>query len=442
MSKELTISLPIPHEKQAAFIDNRAKRKVIKAGRRSGKTEGVVIYGVEEFLKGKRVLYAAPTQEQVNKFWHGVSQALRQPIQYRIFVKNESENYIEKPGTLNRIKAKTAWNADTLRGDFADVLILDEYQLMNEDAWGIVGAPMLLDNNGDAIFCFTPPSLKTRSVSKATDKKHANKLFKKALARMEQGNPRWAAFHFTSWDNPHISHAALEDLQDDMTPLAIRQEILAEDIDEVPGALWTYDVIEKSRLTEHPPLFRIGVGVDPHASTGKTGIVVMGLGLLNGETHGFVIANRTTEGKPQHWGTAVVSTYNIFDCDILVAEVNHGGDMVESTIMNIEGSKGINYTTVRATHGKYVRAEPVSALYGSPDIPNRIAKIHHVGYFPELEEQMCSYVPGDTESPNDMDALVWIATKLLIGDRDPVWEGWEKLGKVPAGSNYRPLGVE
>jgi hypothetical protein len=441
---ELTIRLPIPHAKQAQFLDYQAKRKVVKAGRRGGKTEGMVILAVEEFMKGRRVLYAAPTAEQVGKFWRGVTEALRDPILAGIYYKNESESFIEKPGTENRIKAKTAWNADTLRGDYADVLILDEFQLMNEDAWGIVGAPMLLDNNGDAIFCFTPPSLKSRSVSKATDKKHANKLYKKALERMTRlgKKSRWAAFHFTSWDNPHIPREALEELSDDMTALAIRQEIEAEDIDQIPGALWSMDMIEAGRVIEHPPLFRIGIGVDPHASSGRTGIVAAGIGMYEGKIHGYLLGDKTTaEGvKPEQWATASIAAYNVFDADILVAEINNGGDMVGHTLMGVPGGDKINFQTVRATRGKYVRAEPVSALYGDPAL-NKPPRIHHVGTFPELEEQMCSYVPGDPVSPNNLDAAVWILTKLMIGDRDPDWDGWKNLGKVRAGA-YKPLGAE
>lgn len=100
------------------------------------------------------------------------------PIRNKVLYKNESEKYIELPGTKQRIKAKTAWNADSLRGDYADELILDEFQLMNEDIWDLVGAPMLLDNNGNAVFIYTPPSLHSRSVSKANNKMHAAKFFR------------------------------------------------------------------------------------------------------------------------------------------------------------------------------------------------------------------------------------------------------------------------
>ncbi|GAI18464.1 unnamed protein product, partial [marine sediment metagenome] len=93
------------------------------------------------------------------------------------------------PGTEQRIRAKTAWNADSLRGDYADLLIMDEWQLMNEGAWDKVGAPMLLDNDGDAVFIYTPRSFHSRTITKADDPLHASKMYKKAKA---DTTGRWA----------------------------------------------------------------------------------------------------------------------------------------------------------------------------------------------------------------------------------------------------------
>src|SRR5512145_61881 len=243
---EYKIRLRTPHAEQSRFIESPAKRKVIRAGRRGGKTVGAAQLAVEKFLDKRRVLYATPTADQITRFWFEVKRALAEPLDAGVLYKNETEHVIELPGTATRIRAKTAWNADTLRGDYADLLILDEWQLMNEDAWEIVGAPMLLDNNGDAVFIYTPPSIKSASVSKAHDKRHAAKLYQKAAAD-ESG--RWQAFHFSSHANPHISETALDEITQDMTALAIRQEIEAEDIEDTPGALWNRDMIERGRVT-------------------------------------------------------------------------------------------------------------------------------------------------------------------------------------------------
>lgn len=400
-SDSLTVVLPEPHGKQIEFLRSTAKRKVIRAGRRGGKTYGASIYAVEKFLEGKRVLYATPTQEQVDRFWYLVCESLREPIEAGIFYKNETKHLIELSGTEQRIRAKTAWNADTLRGDFADELILDEFQLMNEDTWGVVGAPMLMDNNGNAIFIYTPPSLQSRSVTKANDPQHAAKLFKKAAA---DTTGRWQAFHFSTYDNPYIDKAVIDDLANDMSSIAYRMEIMAEDIDEAPGALWKRANIEKYRVDKSPELKRIVVAIDPSGSDKTTsdeaGVLVAGID-KNGD--GYILEDLSGIYSPNAWAHRAISAYYEWDADRIVAEKNYGGDMVETVIRNM--SPEVSYKDVTASRGKYLRAEPIAAFYER-------GKVHHVGRYNKLEDEMCLWLPGD-KSPNRMDALVWALTDLM-----------------------------
>ena len=399
--REMTVRLPKPHCKQIEFLRSTAKRKVIRAGRRGGKTYGVSIYAVEKFLEGKRVLYATPTQEQVDRFWYLVCEALREPIEAGIFYKNETKHLIELAGTEQRIRAKTAWNADTLRGDFADELILDEFQLMNEDTWGVVGAPMLMDNNGNAIFIYTPPSLQSRSVTKANDPQHAAKLFKKAAA---DTTGRWQAFHFSTYDNPYIDKTVIDDLANDMSSIAYRMEIMAEDIDEAPGALWKRANIEKYRVDKSPQLKRIVVAIDPSGSDKTTsdeaGIIIAG---IDGAGEGYILEDLSGIYSPNAWAHRAISAYYEWDADRIVAEKNYGGDMVETVIRNM--SPEVSYKDVTASRGKYLRAEPIAAFYER-------GKVHHVGRYNKLEDEMCLWLPGD-KSPNRMDALVWALTDLM-----------------------------
>lgn len=397
-TNEYAVHLPMPHEKQKLFIDSQAKRKVIRAGRRGGKTVGNSIYAVERFLSGKRVLYATPTAEQIGRFWSTVTRALYEPIKAGIFYKNETEHIIEHAGTEQRIRAKTAWNADTLRGDYADELILDEWQLMNEDAWEVVGAPMMLDTNGNAIFIYTPPSLHSRSVSKANDPQHAAKLYKKAMA---DTTGRWAVFNFTSHDNPHLSKEALSDITKDMTSLAYRMEILAEDVDEAPGALWTRDNIEAGRVFDIPDFSRVIVGVDPTASSSgdEAGIITAGLY----KDHCYTLSDDSCHGSPQTWATAAVTAYHKHKADYIVAEKNNGGEMVEAVIKQVDPK--VKVKLVWASRGKATRAEPISAM-------SEQGRDHHVGSFPELEDELCLWIPGD-DSPNRLDAKVWAYTELM-----------------------------
>lgn len=396
------------HPHQDAFIRSTAKRKIVRAGRRGGKTVGVARLAVRAFLAGRRILYGTPTQDQINRFWTECKRALEGPLSEGILYKNETEHVIELPGTEQRIRAKTAWNADTLRGDYADLLILDEFQLMHEETWGVVGAPMLLDNDGDAVFVYTPPSLRSIIHSRATDPYHVAKLYQKAKAD-ESG--RWAAFHFTSHDNPYISATALAEITSDMTALAYEQEILAEDKEDVPGALWKRAQIEKLRVTKAPDLFRIVTAIDPSATeTGdEAGIVTAGSGWCSckgkPEIHAFVLSDDSVQAHPSDWARGAVTAFYKYNADSLIAESNNGGQMVAVTIGTIPNAPRVKLIT--ASRGKHTRAEPISLLY-----EQRMA--HHVGAFPLLENEQCSWVPG-MPSPNRMDALVWALTELQLG---------------------------
>lgn len=386
------------HEKQWEIRDSSAKRKCIRAGRRSGKTTLAADIAVDKFLDGRRVLYAAPTEDQVGKFWFEVKRALIEPLEAGGFYKNETRHIIELAGTEQRIRAKTAWDADSLRGDYADYLILDEYQLMKAEAWGLVGAPMLLDNDGDAMFIYTG--------RKGGRGQHARELFKKAEAD-ETG--RWAAFTFTSHDNPHISAEALADITQDMTSLAYRMEIDAEDIEDDPEALWTRDTLRSCRVTSHPDLDRVVVGVDPPGSAAgaECGIVAAGTARIDGELHGYLIADDSGKGSPAEWGGQCVATYNKTRAGKMVAEKNFGGDMVGFTIVAADGGKDVAFELVWASRGKKVRAEPIAAYYEQ-------GRVHHVGTFDELEDEYCTWVPGG-KSPNRLDAAVWALTDLMLG---------------------------
>lgn len=394
--------LRVPHGQQARFIESPAKRKVIRAGRRGGKTVGVARLALDAFLAGRRVLYAVPTQDQVDRFWFEVKRALEPAIDAGVVYKNETRHIVELPGTATRIRAKTAWNADTLRGDYADLLILDEWQLMNEDAWEVVGAPMMLDTNGDAVFVYTPPSLQSAGVTKARDPRHAPKLYKKAEA---DTTGRWAAFHFSSRDNPHISEEALAEIAQDMSALAIRQEIEAQDIDAVPGALWDLTRLDELRVAAPPDLVRIVVGVDPKSgdeTVGTCGIIVEGRGA---DGHGYTLDDRSSDGGPEVWAAEVVRAVRDWGADAVVVETNQGGAMVKHVLRLTPGGEHLKIVEVWATRGKYIRAEPVANLYG-------LRKFHHVGVFARLEDEMCSYVPG-APSPNRLDAKVWASFELF-----------------------------
>lgn len=396
------------HDAQRAFVESTAKRKVIRAGRRGGKTVGVATLAVRAFEAGRRVLYTAPTADQCARFWSEVKRALQEGIDKGALSKNETLQAIEKPRTENRIRAKTAWDADSLRGDYADLLIMDEFQLTDPSAWQRVGAPMLLDNNGDAAFVFTPPTIRAAAMSKAADKRHASKLFKKAEA---DKTGRWAVFHFSSRENPYLSTEALDEISSDMTRRDFEHEILALDRDDAPGALWSSENLELLRVHKHPELERIVVAVDPSATSGgdECGIIVAGVGMCackgELEKHGFVLEDASIQGSPQLWAARAVGAYNKWEADKLIAEQNMGGEMVSVTISTVQGAPPVKL--IHASRGKQVRAEPVSSLA-------ELGKLHHVGEFDVLEDELTQWQPGGP-SPNRLDALVYAVTELMLG---------------------------
>lgn len=185
-----------------------------------------------------------------------------------------------------------------------------------------------------------------------------------------------------------------------------RQELRAELLDDVPGALWKRGQIEQSRVSRYPTLVRIVVAVDPaatsNAESDETGIVVAGISRAG---HGYVLADLTVHGTPAEWAWAAVNGYRHHEADRLIGEVNNGGEMVEFTIHTVDPT--VAYSAVHASRGKQTRAEPISALYEH-------GQVHHVGAFPQLEDQMCTWLPGE-KSPDRMDALVWALTELMLG---------------------------
>jgi len=204
------------HKQQRAIVDRAAKRVVICSGRRSGKTTLAAVVACRKLREGRRVLLASTTQEQADAFWDKCKAWLHELTARGIVQKNESRRILTMPSSGGRIKVKTAWDADSLRGDYADFLVLDECAYLAADAWEKVGAPMLLDNDGDAWFISTP-----------NRRNWFHTLYSKAQADGE----RWKAFHFTSYDNPHLSRAALAELTSDMTAEDIQQEIMAQFIE-------------------------------------------------------------------------------------------------------------------------------------------------------------------------------------------------------------------
>lgn len=195
-----------------------------------------------------------------------------------------------------------------------------------------------------------------------------------------------------------------------------RQELYAEVIDAMEGALWSPQIIEKARVQriQNEELTNILVAVDPAVTSGEdsdeTGLVVVG---KNAQNEYYVLEDKSGKYKPEQWGRMAIELYHKYDADRIVAEVNNGGDLVERLIRTIDPNT--RYKSVHATRGKLVRAEPIAALYEQ-------SRVHHVGVFSELETQMCTYTGERPKpSPDRLDALVWGLSELSKSRGEVTW---------------------
>ena len=183
-----------------------------------------------------------------------------------------------------------------------------------------------------------------------------------------------------------------------------RQELYAEILEDIEGALFNGANIEQNRVELTPTLTRIVVAVDPavtsNASSDETGIIVAG---RSEDNQYYILEDFSGIFSPDVWIKKAIECYYQFEADRIVCEVNNGGDLIEK-LLRVQ-DVNVPYTSVRATRGKMLRAEPISALYEQD-------KVHHVGFFKELEDQMTSYTPYTTKSPDRLDAVVWALTSL------------------------------
>ncbi len=214
-----------------------------------------------------------------------------------------------------------------------------------------------------------------------------------------------------------------------------RQELDGELLDDVPGALWPFDVLDRCRVTKVPEMSRVVVAVDPSGSNGDDegdaqGIVVAGKGV---DGRAYVLADLTCRMSPDGWGREVARAYDQHRADIIVAEKNYGGAMVEHVIRTARKSAPVKL--ISATRGKHVRAEPISALYEQGRV-SHLAPDGAAEYpLADLEEELRLtnttgyHGPG---SPNRMDALVWALSELMLGDSFDA-EEWRRFADGASG---------
>lgn len=236
-------------------------------------------------------------------------------------------------------------------------------------------------------------------------------LFKEKIdpeSRKEKQNPdMWGSMLMNPTDNlKNISKDYIETVLDTMSERNKKRFKFGLWGADSEHALWKRSWIDPYRIKEIPEdLVRIVVGVDPSGGTGanadEIGIIVAG---RSRDEHYYILYDGSMRGTANKWAAEVVEAYKRYNVDKVIAESNYGGDMVRSVIHNINRNIGIKL--IHASRGKEVRAEPVSLLYEQE-------RVHHVGgAFTELEDELCTWIPGEGKSPNRLDALVWAISEL------------------------------
>ena len=247
----------------------------------------------------------------------------------------------------------------------------------------------------------------------------------KALVRRLVNDPRNVVTKGSTYDNAaNLAQAFLDDIVAAYAGTALgRQELDADILDEAPGALWKRALFDQARIrpldgqgdlgkSALPHLGRIVVAIDPAVSnvegSDETGIVAFGATAAPWQTrHGYVLGDASGRYTPEGWAQAALNLADLVGADEIVAEANNGGDLVRSNLRAV--SSRAKVTLVHASRGKRARAEPIAALYEQ-------GRIHHLGTFEALEDQCCTWVPGETaESPDRIDALTWAASHTMLG---------------------------
>jgi phage terminase large subunit-like protein len=376
---------------------------LVLAGRGFGKTRTINEWLLERIERGvaRRItIIAATAADARDVMIEGESGLLNIAPPWLRPVPYLSKRRLEWPKYKARATILSADKPDRLRGPQCDTAIADELAAWRyPEAWDQLLFGLRLGQDPRVAVATTPrptPLIKS--------------LVKDSLCRVTGGS--------THANRANLAKPFLDAILKKFEGTRLgRQEIDAEILDDAQGALWRrekmLDALRAPQFRTIPEFRRVVVAIDPSVSaealTAETGIVAAGLGV---DDHAYVLADESVmQPTPEQWGNAAIGCYHKLKADRILGEVNNGGDLVEANIRAID--KGIPFKKVHASRGKAVRAEPIASLYEQ-------GRVHHVGTFGTLEDQMCQWEPGvSTWSPNRLDALVWALTELMLDGEEP-----------------------
>ena len=362
---------------------------LILAGRGFGKTR-TGAEQVREWVKHYRYvnLIGATSDDARDIMIEGESGILA------ICPKDERPNYVRNLSKLewpNGAKSLifTADSPERLRGKQHEKIWCDELASWRyDDAWDQALFGLRLGNNPQALVTTTPKP---------------TKIIKMLIADKHTVTTRGSTYD----NRANLADAFYDAIitRYEGTRLG-RQELNAELLEDVEGALWKWSQIDACRIDKAPAMLRVVVSIDPAVSANKnsdeTGIIAAGLDSFR---NGIVLGDASGIYSPLAWASKAIALYDTSQADCIVAEANNGGDLVEANL-RAAGFTG-KVKKVHASRGKQVRAEPIAAFYEQN-------KVHHVGTFAGLEQQMTTWAPTEDDSPDRVDALVWAMTELML----------------------------
>lgn len=379
---------------QEEIINSKARFTITEASTKCGKTISHLSWLFEQsqldnVMPGWEYWWVAPIYSQAEIAFKRLYHIVAESGIYNI---NLSKLSITTPrGTI--ITFKSADHPDSLYGENVHAFVFDEFSRAKEDAW----------------FALRTTVSYTQAPGKFIGNVIARNWAWELARRAEKGEDSdFEYFRINAYQAIRagiLSKHEIDQAKKDL-PMRIFKMLYMAEYAEIEGALWTWDLIDKNRVNDYPNLVRLAIAIDPAVTSTKesdeTGIIIGG---KSADENYYILKDLSGIYSPQIWAKKAISAYNEWKADRIVAEVNNGGDLVETIIRNIDNN--ISYSKVNASRGKIRRAEPIEALYEQ----NRV---HHVGRFTELEEQMTTY-RGDSgdPSPDRMDALVWLITFLM-----------------------------
>ena len=386
-------------------LGNEPIHTLLVGGRRLGKSTLAAELMVEYLLSNRKSLYISPFPGQTNVLW-GILNRIFTKIERNPLIKERFDNKFRKvmnPRTIesritdqNSILLTTSHDEDSIRGQWADLIIMDEYAYQNETIWSSVVSPMLIDKTGKALFLTTPPNPERFSESKAMDQFHLLDFWKQC-----ESNPIFSTYNKSTFENETLNHEYILKVEQPIkSDMEWKTEILAEMHDIQNVRYFTREMFEQLPSNLSNRYNRKLVSVDPSGVERRNECGILLLAELESSDEYAVLEDHSDRTTPTQWANTALNLAIVNDCPILV-ETNYGGSMPEEMIKAQADIRQLPYPEIIGIHtqeNKTARVGKIQPLY-------KQKKVYHAPGLIALEQQMVNFVPSPSESPDRLDAL-------------------------------------